>query len=284
MEPTGSTQGSASTCSKWEAFPPRLCSRPGQVPVSRPQTGHGTCRERGSPGQARGESGRFHHAPSPGRRPCACLPCGASSRIRAAPDANQSECKAEWPGELWRPACSCTGSGPLLHPAWRPVAWLQWPVPGVLSSQSAQCSCGARLPTARPPWWGSHPGGGRRGLRSTGVPGSATGGLCSVLRSRPLTLPCPWDQPAGRSPALTITCSGGHQPDPSPPLGRHSWACIAGRRRVQPKAWQGPRISRRLPRTVRLNSLDAPISPRFLLLLPSSLQVIRSHRQVWLSG
>lgn len=135
---------------------------------------------------------------------------------------------------------------------------------GVLAPVASPPSapCGAFLPAARPPWWGSHPGGGRR--EGTSAPqnpsGSAAPGLRAQpqvavlsLRSCPLTLPRPWDQPrAGALPSPSPTQA---VTSPTRPGCRYSWACITGRPGRARTAGHG------LTGTVRVNSLDAPISP-----------------------
>lgn len=94
---------------------------------------------------------------------------------------------------------------------------------GVLAPVASPPSapCGAFLPAARPPWWGSHPGGGRREGTSapqnpsgSGAPGSATGG-CAQSALLPADPAAPLGPAQSRSPAITITRSGGHQPHPS---------------------------------------------------------------------
>lgn len=229
---------------------------------------------------------------SPSRRPCACPGCGCGCwHHRAAPAADQSECRAEWPGG----ALAALGGQPVPAPGLgRPSIQLigRCPVPGLLSSQSAQCftwcpSCQQASLAGAAPW-------GEVALKAALPPrtravrqhqGSGLSHRWAVLRAALL----PADPAAPLGPAQRQQPCHHHHVRRRPPTlpipSADSWAALL-RRRVEPKAWQGPRAGRRLPRTVRLNSLDAPISPPFPppSLSISSLQVIRRHCQVWLSG
>lgn len=158
-EPTGSTQGSASTCSEWEActFRPPVPA-PGRADAG-VVAADGTCRKCGSPGHGAWEvRGQVHHAPShPAGDPVPALgvdaAAGTTGLLRPPTRASAGQSGR---GALWR--------------LW--VASLSqhrvWAAPPSSSSAGVLCQgcCPASLPSVsrgarpanRPPWRGPHPG------------------------------------------------------------------------------------------------------------------------------